>query len=121
MVTSKVDAIVLAACDKTALVKPVKDAIAAGIPVVTVDSGISTEDPVSYIATDNVKGGEAAADALAKLMGERERPATLSSAKGQVSSDDRQNGFANGMKKHPGIKLLDPLEAGRCRQGKQRP
>ena len=112
MVTSKVDAVVIAACDKTALVKPVKDAMAAGIPVVTIDSGISTDDPISYIATDNVKGGEAAADALAKLMGEKGTAGYLIFQKGQVSSDERQSGFEAGMKKHPGIKVLPPLEAG---------
>src|SRR5579871_2792807 len=45
-VTKKVDGIVLAAQDKDALVKPVKDAIAKGIPVVTIDSGLAKDkDP----------------------------------------------------------------------------
>ena len=42
-VNNKVAGIVLAACDKTALVAPVKAAMAAGIPVVTIDLGISTD------------------------------------------------------------------------------
>ena len=52
MVNNKVNGIVIAACDKTALIAPIKKAMEAGIPVVTIDSGISTDDPVSYIATD---------------------------------------------------------------------
>ncbi len=111
MVTSKVNGIVIAACDKTALQAPIKDAIAAGIPVVTIDSGISSDEPVSYIATDNIKGGEAAADSLAKLMGEKGTAGYLIFGKGQVSSDEREQGFVEGMKKHPGIKVLPPLEA----------
>jgi ribose transport system substrate-binding protein len=111
MVNKKVAGIVLAACDRNALKAPVKAATAAGIPVVTIDSGIDGDDPVAYIATNNVKGGEAAADSLAKLMGEKGTAGYLIFGKGQVSSDERQQGFVQGMKKHPGIKVLDPLEA----------
>jgi ribose transport system substrate-binding protein len=111
MVNKKVAAIVLAACDKNALIAPVKAAMTAGIPVVTIDSGIASDDPVAYIATNNVKGGEAAADALAKLMEEKGKAGYLIFGKGQVSSDDRQRGFEEGMKKHPGITLLPFLEA----------
>jgi len=111
MVNNKVNGIVIAACDKTALVAPIKKAMAANIPVVTIDSGISTDDPVAYIATNNIKGGEAAAEELARLMGEKGTAGYLIFGKGQVSSDERQQGFLDGMKKHPGIKVLDPLEA----------
>lgn len=111
MVNNKVNGIVIAACDKTALVAPIKKAMAAGIPVVTVDSGISTEDPVSYIATDNLNGGKEAAIALAKLMEEKGTAGYLIFGKGQVSSDEREQGFVDEMKKHPGIKVLPPLEA----------
>src|SRR5207302_6465893 len=88
MITSKVNGIVIAACDKTALVAPVQKAMAAGIPVVTIDSGIKTDDPVSYIATDNVAGGTAAAEELAKLMGDKGTAGYLIFGKGQVSSDE---------------------------------
>jgi ribose transport system substrate-binding protein len=111
MVNKKVNGIVIAACDKTALIGPVKAAMSAGIPVVTIDSGINSDDPVAYIATNNVKGGEAAADSLAKLMGEKGKAGYLIFGKGQVSSDERQQGFEEGMKKHPGIKVIPPLEA----------
>jgi len=110
-VSGKVNGIVIAACDKTALVDPIKKAIAAGIPVVTIDSGVTGDDPVAYIATNNVKGGEAAADKLAELMGDKGTAGFLIFGKGQVSSDEREEGFRNGMKKHTGIKVIEPLEA----------
>ena len=111
MVNNKVNGIVIAACDKTALIAPIKKALAAGVPVVTIDSGVSSDDPVAYIATNNVKGGEAAADSLAKLMGEKGTAGYLIFGKGQVSSDEREKGFVDGMAKHPTIKVLPPLEA----------
>ena len=67
MVVRKVDAIVMAACDENALIDTVHGAIDAGIPVVTIDSGIKSDRPVSFVATDNIAGARAAADALAAL------------------------------------------------------
>lgn len=106
-ITNKVDGLVLAACDSNALVKPVQDAKKAGIPVVTVDSGITdTDTPVSYIATDNVKGGQTAAEELAKAIGEKGEVALLGIAKGSASSDQRDQGFIEALKKYPNIHLV---------------
>ncbi|HUW61548.1 MAG TPA: substrate-binding domain-containing protein, partial [Candidatus Bathyarchaeia archaeon] len=70
MISSKVNAIVMAACDENALIRVVQRAIDAGIPVVTIDSGIKSDIAVSFVATDNVAGGKTAARELARLVGE---------------------------------------------------
>ncbi len=118
-IVAGVNGIVLAATDKTALVKPVKDAMAKNIPVVIIDSGIAEPDAsVAYIATDNVAGGRAAADALAKAIGEKGKVGLLIFQKGSASSDDREKGFKEGIVKYPNIKLVstqeknDPQQAG---------
>src|SRR5579862_875673 len=110
-VSAGVSGIVLAATNQEALIKPVKDAIAKGIPVVTVDSGLKSDDDPSYcyIATDNVEGGRLAADALAKEMGEKGKVGVLGFLKGAASNDDRVNGFMEGIKKHPGIAVVSTL------------
>ncbi len=106
-ITNQVDGLVLAATDTTALVKPVQEAAKKGIPVVMVDSGITdTTTPVCYIATDNVKGGQIAADNLAKAIGEKGKVALLSMVKGAASSDQRDQGFLEGIKKYPNIHLV---------------
>ena len=110
-VNNKADGIVLCATDAIALSQPVKDAIAKGVPVVTVDSGISTDDALAYIATDNIKGGAAAADALAKMIGEKGKVGLMIFQKGSVSSDEREKGFVEAIKKYPNIKLVSSLEA----------
>src|SRR5687767_2476086 len=56
-----VNGIVLAPLDANALVRPVEEARRLGIPTVIFDSGLASEDIVSYVATDNYKGGELAA------------------------------------------------------------
>jgi ribose transport system substrate-binding protein len=116
-ITAGVNGIVLAASDKTALVKPVKDAMAKNIPVVIIDSGISEPDAaVAYIATDNVAGGKAAAVALAKAVGEKGKVGLLIFGKGSASSDDRENGFKIGIAKYPNMKLIATLEASNPQQ-----
>ncbi len=111
-ITNKIDGIVIAACDAEALVKPLQDAKAKGIPVVTIDSGVSNKDvSLAYIATDNVAGGRAAADALAKAVGEKGEVGLLIFQKGAASSDDREKGFEEGLKKYPNLKIVSTLEA----------
>jgi ribose transport system substrate-binding protein len=111
-ITNKVDAIVLAATDAEALVKPAKDALAKGIPVITIDSGLKDKDAsLCYIATDNVEGGRKAAEALAKEIGEKGKVGLLIFEKGSVSSDEREKGFEEGIKQYPNIQLVATLES----------
>ena len=109
-IIAKADGIVLAATDATALGPVVKTATDKGIPVVTIDSGIRDTTPVCYIATDNIKGGRDAADALAKEIGGKGKVGMLIFGKGQVSSDQRQQGFIQGINKYPGIQIVATLE-----------
>ena len=51
-----VSGIVLAPLDNRALVRPVADAQRAGVPTVIIDSGLESEEIVSFVATDNRKG-----------------------------------------------------------------
>jgi ribose transport system substrate-binding protein len=50
--------IVLAPLDERALVRPVEEAKRAGIPTVVMDSDLASDQIVSFVATDNLKGGE---------------------------------------------------------------
>ncbi len=113
-ISNKVDGIVLAAVDSEALAQPVTTAKAANIPTVTVDSGIvkGKDDSVCYIATDNVKGGQLAADKLADAIGKKGNVGILIFKKGSASNDERESGFLEAMKKYPDIKVVSNLEGG---------
>ena len=110
-VTGGTAGIALVATDAQALVKPVDDAIAKGIPVVTVDSGIGKDSAACYIATDNVEGGRMAAKSLAEAIGDKGTVGILFFLKGAVSNDEREQGFKEEMAKHPGIKIVAELQA----------
>src|SRR6266536_848968 len=67
-VSRGVSGIVLAPLDEAALAPPVAEATRRGIPVVVIDSGLKGTDYVSFVATDNRKGGQLAGDHLAALL-----------------------------------------------------
>lgn len=102
----RVNGIVLAPLDSKALIRPVQNAQKAGVPVVIIDSGLESEDYVSFVATDNYKGGQMAGEHLAKLLGGKGRVILLRYAVGSASTEAREKGFLEALGKHPDIKLI---------------
>lgn len=107
MIGRGVDAIVMAACDQDALVEVIQRADAKGIPVVTIDSGVNSDVPVSFVATDNIAGAEAAARELAKLVGEEGSVGLIPFVKGAATSELREEGFKKGIAGYPNITIAD--------------
>ena len=110
------DAILIAPTDKTQMVQPLKKAADAGIPVITVDTFIGTghygtgsgnaDFPLAYVASDNVLGGQMAARALAKAIGDKGKVYVSNIKPGVSTTDQREEGFVSEMKSHPGIQIL---------------
>lgn len=106
MIVRNVRGIVLAPNDNMALRGCVENAYRQHIPVVVVDSGLNSDKQVSFIATNNYKGGYMAGEYLAKLLGEKGRVAMLRNLEGNESTDNRERGFLDAMKKFPNIKVV---------------
>src|SRR5829696_2788442 len=99
--------IVLAPLDERALVRPVEEAKRAGIPTVIMDSDLASDQIVSFVATNNLKGGEPAADRRGELLGNKGRVLLLRYQEGSASTTFRENGFLQRMKSaYPGIKVI---------------
>jgi ribose transport system substrate-binding protein len=108
-VSSGVSAIVLAPLDDTALRNPVRSAGEHNIPVVIFDSALKGEagkDFISFVATNNRRGGELGGEELARLLGGKGKVVLLRYAEGSASTAEREAGFLAVMKKYPGITLL---------------
>jgi ribose transport system substrate-binding protein len=102
-----VQGIVLAPLDSRALVRPVEEAGRAGIPVVIIDSGLESSDIVSFVATDNLKGGALAADRLGEVMKGSGKVLMLRYQEGSASTHDREEGFlAELAAQYPGIEVV---------------
>ena len=102
-----VQGIVLAPLDNVALVRPVEEARRAGVPTVIIDSGLETDSTVSFVATDNYKGGQMAAERLGVLLNNRGAVLLLRYAEGSASTTERERGFLDQLKaKYPGIRVV---------------
>ena len=105
--TQGVSGIVLAPLDDRALARPVDDAKRAGVPTVIIDSGLVSDSFVSFVATDNRKGGMLAADRLGQLLNGKGKVLLLRYAEGSASTNEREEGFLSQMKaKFPDIELI---------------
>jgi ribose transport system substrate-binding protein len=107
---SGVDGIVLAPLDAKALVEPVEQAIARGIPVVIIDSGLESTKPVAFVMTDNYHGGVLGAERLAERLKGEGRIILLRYAVGSASTEAREKGFVDTIKKYPKITYLSDQE-----------
>lgn len=105
--TQGVSGVVLAPLDDRALVRPVEEAKRASVPTVIIDSGLQTESIVSFVATDNRKGGTYAADRMGELLGGKGKVLVLRYAEGSASTTEREEGFLTQIKqKFPNIELV---------------
>jgi ribose transport system substrate-binding protein len=102
-----VQGIVLAPLDDRALVRPVEEARRAGVPTVIIDSRLESDAAVSFVATDNKKGGRLGAGRLGELLGGRGKILLLRYAEGSASTTEREQGFLEELRdKYPGIELV---------------
>jgi len=120
-IAAKPDAIILAPTVADSLVPAVERAMAAKIPVIVIDSGISTENIASFLASDNVALGRLSADKMAEALkaktGKAEGEiACVTFMSGVGSLEARKKGFLDQLAaRYPGIKVVDFQDA----QGKQ--
>ncbi len=112
MISRRVDGIVLAPLDGKGLQKPVAEARQAGIPTVVVDSGLAGDDYISFIATDNYKGGQLGARRLAEVLGGKGSIILMRVMVGAESTMRREQGFLDEMRNHPGIRILSDNQYG---------
>jgi len=111
-IASKPTALVIAATNAQALAQPIESATAAGIPVIVIDSDANTKKYVTFLATNNVTGGEKAADELATCVTARTGKAAgdvayLTALAGAQSLNDRDKGFVEELKKYPDLKIVE--------------
>jgi ribose transport system substrate-binding protein len=105
-ITRGVSGIALAPLDEAALALPVADAQRQKIPVVIFDSGLKGSDYVSFVATDNRKGGRMAGEHVAARLNGRGKALLLRYAEGHDSTTQREEGFLEALAAHKGIEIV---------------
>jgi ribose transport system substrate-binding protein len=111
-ISRRVSGIVLAPLDSRALVAPVNTAVRAKVPVVIIDSGLKSDRFVTFVATDNFKGGVLAGEQMGKLLAGKGNVILLRYQAGSASTEEREAGFLDAIKKFPGIKVISSDQHG---------
>ena len=116
LISQGVNALILTPIDQNGIVPAVEAANQQDIPVFTLDRGAKGGDVTSFVETDNVKAGRDAADYIAKRLEERYgeprgNVVDLQGLVGTSAAADREQGFQEGIKEYPKIKVVANQEA----------
>lgn len=116
MIVSKVDAIVIAPADSSALVAVMKRAIDAGITVVNIDNRFDEAVlkakglAIPFVGPDNRKGAQQVGDFLAQKLKSGDKVAIIEGVSTSYNARQRTAGFQDAMKK-AGVKVVS-VQAG---------
>lgn len=107
-VSQGVSGLVLSPLDSSALRRPVEEAFRVGIPTVIFDSALATPNPtISYVSTDNRKGGQLAGRRMGELLEGAGTVLMLRYQEGSAATEEREQGFLDELtSSFPAIRVL---------------
>ena len=108
-VAAKPSGILVQAADAAVLQPGIDAAIAAGIPVITVDSDAENSRRLFFIGTNNDQAGRIGGQNLAKKLNGKGN-IVFYTFQGQPNLDDRLKGFKDALSAYPGIKIVDVID-----------
>jgi ribose transport system substrate-binding protein len=97
MITRKVNAIAIAPVDSAGIAPAINKALAAGIKVVAVDTGITGAQITSYVATDNIKAAEVQGKWAAEQIQDGDTVIYVTGDQGQSTGQERKKGFVDAL------------------------
>ncbi|WP_071393995.1 ribose ABC transporter substrate-binding protein RbsB [Bacillus tuaregi] len=95
LIQQGVDALLINPTDSAAISTAVQSANTIGIPVVTLDRSADKGKVEALVASDNIKGGEMAANYIIEQLGENALVAELEGVPGASATRERGQGFHN--------------------------
>lgn len=101
---------ILVSPGNAAILKPEIDAaIAAGIPVITIDSDAPESKRLFFIGTNNFQAGQLGGKRLAELL-KGKGTVTFFTIQGQENLKERLNGYESVLEGYPNIKVLEVVD-----------
>lgn len=104
-IAQKVDAIILNPCEVEASSPAVKKAIAAGIPIVNVNSE-TRETPTAFVGSRDEESAKIAMEYIAKRLNGQGNVLIMQGFLGQAAQIKRDQGAREVLAKNPGMKIL---------------
>ena len=113
LIQARVSALAVTPSGSREVVPAVGKANEANIPVVIVDTRLDVNaasqagvKTVSFVGSDNFRGGSLIGEYLVKASGAKARVAVLEGIPGHETGDSRVRGFREAIKNSPGIKIV---------------
>lgn len=106
LIQQQVDVLLVNPTDAEAIVPSVQQANSQDIPVITLDRSADGGEIVSHIASDNVAGGEMAAEHLVELIGGEGNVVELQGIPGASAARERGEGFNNVISEEDSIEVV---------------
>lgn len=120
IIAKKPAGILISPIDAATLQRPIDQAMAAGIPVVTVDNDSPRSKRLCYIGTENYRAGLVVGELLARELGGK-GSVGISMLAGAWNIEERARGVKDALRKFPGIKIAgycndkgDPSESAKA-------
>ena len=101
-----IDLLIISPNEAEPLTPIVNEVYAGGIPVIVVDRKISSSFYTAYVGADNYEVGNLAGEYTANLLRGKGNIIEVSGLPGSSPAIERENGFANAIKKYPSLKII---------------
>lgn len=110
-IAQQVDAIILNPAEVEASSPAVTKAVAAGIPIINVNSETSAK-PTAFVGSDDVEAGRIAMQYIAQRLGGKGNVLMMEGYMGQAGQLKRAQGAQEILKRYPNLKMLAQQTAG---------
>lgn len=108
-VAAKPAGILVSVADAKLLTPEIDAALAAGIPVITLDSDAPDSNRLYFIGTNNLEAGKLGGTHLATLLKGKGNVVFFSNP-GQPNLNERLEGYKDALSPYPGIKVVDVFD-----------
>ena len=101
--------ILVSVANSTLMAPEIDSAIAAGVPVITIDSDAPASHRLYFIGTNNLEAGRLGGNRVAALLNGKGNVVFFSVA-GQANQDERFKGYKDVFAAFPGIKIVENFD-----------
>lgn len=109
VVAKKPAGILVSPANPGVLTPEIDAAVAAGIPVITIDSDAPASKRAFFVGTNNYEAGRLGGQTLAKLLNGKGN-VVFYTIKGQRNLEERLNGYEAVLESYPGIKVAEIVD-----------
>ena len=105
----KPSGIIVSPADPEGMKPEIDNAIAAGIPVITIDTDSPNSNRLFFIGTNNYQAGQLGAQVMAKQLNGKGNVVVFTMPN-QVNLEERMHGYKDVFEKYPGIKITQVVD-----------